>query len=64
MKRERETGFGALAVLTREMLVDAGAARAFRELCNAGAGAARGGSGAPAQAPRRTSRRQAVRTAA
>jgi len=46
------------------MVVDAGAARAFRELCNAGASAARAGSGAPAQAPRRPSRRQAVRTAA
>jgi hypothetical protein len=64
MKRERETGFGAFAVLTREMLVDAGAARAFRELCGVGGGAARAGSRAPAQAPRRPSRRQAERTAA
>jgi hypothetical protein len=44
MKNEIETGFGVLAVLTREMLVDAGANRAFRRLC--GAGVTRGRRGA------------------
>lgn len=64
MKKEMETGFGPLAVLTREMLVDAGANRAFRWLCRDGTGAACAGPGAPPQAPVAAGHGQDERTAA
>lgn len=64
MKNEIETGFGPLAVLTREMLVDAGANRAFRGLCRAGTGDAWTGLGAPAQAPGAPDHGEDERTAA
>jgi hypothetical protein len=49
MKNEMDEGFGEVSVLTRAMLVDPGANRAFRRLCDVLGGIAPARGAAPAE---------------